>query len=71
MSSAEDCPIDAQGRILVPPHLREYAGLEREVTLAGVGTRIEIWSKPRFEQEMQGAKQRAEEIARIAAEAGL
>jgi MraZ protein len=71
VSSAEECPIDAQGRILVPPHLREHAGLEREVTLAGVGPRIEIWSKTRFEDEMKRTRERAHEIASIAAQAGL
>ena len=71
ISSAEDCPIDAQGRILVPPHLREYAGLEREVTLAGMGSRIEIWDKTRFEQELASVRERSQEIASVVAEAGF
>ena len=37
--------VDKQGRILVPPTLREYAGLEKDVVLAGVAGRIEVWSK--------------------------
>ena len=36
--------------MLVPAHLREYAGIEREVTIAGVGNRAEIWDTARWEQ---------------------
>ena len=71
VSGAEECAIDGQGRILVPPHLREHAGLEREVTLAGVGSRIELWNKARFDEEMQRTRDRAHEISSIAAQLGL
>ena len=43
-SSAFDESVDAQGRLTIPPVLREYAGLERELTVVGADTRIEIWS---------------------------
>jgi MraZ protein len=52
LSNAHECPIDGPGRITVPPHLREYGGLEREVTVAGVGSHIELWNKSRYEEEM-------------------
>ncbi len=52
LSNAHACPIDGPGRITVPPHLREYASLEREVTVAGVGSHIELWNKARYEEEM-------------------
>lgn len=42
-SSAKVCELDGQGRILVPPALKEYAGLAREVALFGMGDRIELW----------------------------
>jgi len=71
VSGAVECPIDGQGRILIPPHLREHAGLEREVTFAGVGARIEIWSRQRYEGEIRATRQRAHEIATIAAQLGL
>ena len=37
--------VDRQGRILLPSVLRDFAGLEKEVVLVGVGSRIEIWNK--------------------------
>ena len=42
ISGANECAIDTQGRLLIPPYLREHADLKREVTIAGVGERIEI-----------------------------
>lgn len=71
VSGAVECPMDGQGRILVPPHLREHGGLEREVTIAGVGQRIELWDKGRFDQELQAIRERGREVSAIAAELGL
>jgi MraZ protein len=42
-SSAFDEQPDKQGRITLPPTLREYAGLERDCIVVGADTRIEIW----------------------------
>ena len=53
VSGAVEAPFDSQGRILVPQFLRDHAHLEREVTIAGVGPRIEIWDKTLFDQELQ------------------
>ncbi len=40
--------LDGQGRILVPPALKSYAGIESEVVLLGVTDVIEIWAKDRW-----------------------
>jgi MraZ protein len=45
---AEECPLDRQGRILVPPPLREYAEITREVVLGGMTRYIELWDKQAF-----------------------
>ena len=45
---ATTCDLDEQGRILVPATLREEAGLEKEIILAGTLNRIEIWSKEKW-----------------------
>ena len=58
ISGASESPIDAQGRILVPPVLREYARLERETIFVGVGPRIELWDKARFDANLQKTQAR-------------
>ncbi|MBQ7065332.1 MAG: division/cell wall cluster transcriptional repressor MraZ [Lachnospiraceae bacterium] len=49
LAGAASVEVDKQGRILVPNVLREFANLQKDVTLIGVGSRIEIWSKEKFE----------------------
>ena len=49
-SSASEVDLDRLGRINIPPLLRDYAGLDGEATLAGVGTRFEIWNRLHWEQ---------------------
>ena len=48
-AGAATCELDKQGRILLPAALREFAGLEKDVVLVGVGSRVEIWSKDKWE----------------------
>ncbi len=43
LSGASDEVLDKQGRVTIAPNLREYAGLDRELTVIGAGTRAEIW----------------------------
>ncbi|MCD7865247.1 MAG: division/cell wall cluster transcriptional repressor MraZ [Clostridiales bacterium] len=63
-AGAADCEVDKQGRVLIPPKLREYAGLQKEVVLAGVGNRIEIWSTERWqENEFDDMDEIAEHMA--------
>jgi MraZ protein len=53
VSGASECTIDKQGRILVPPSLREFARLEKDVALVGMLKSFEIWNRQTFEGEMQ------------------
>lgn len=48
---AEDQCMDAQGRVMVSPSLREFAGLEKDVRLVGQGNHFELWSAARWEAE--------------------
>ena len=45
LSGATECEIDKQGRFLIAGNLREYANMEKDVVIIGVGTRLEIWNK--------------------------
>ncbi len=47
MRNSEECPIDKQGRVVLSPRLRDEAGISRDVTILGVGKRIEFWDKAR------------------------
>ncbi|MBP0964291.1 MAG: division/cell wall cluster transcriptional repressor MraZ [Oscillospiraceae bacterium] len=47
-SNAAEIEADKQGRILIPAHLREYAGLEKDVMVIGAVNRAEIWDKDRW-----------------------
>ena len=49
LAGAATVEVDKQGRILLPAALREFAGLEKDVVLVGVGSRVEIWSKDKWE----------------------
>ena len=69
LAGATLAEVDKQGRILVPGPLREFAGLEKEVVLVGVASRVEIWSKARWEDT--ASYDDVEEIAEHMAELGL
>lgn len=50
-SGAVPCEFDKQGRIGIPVFLREYAGISGEVTVAGAGSRVEIWSREAWSEQ--------------------
>ncbi len=45
--------LDANGRLLVPPTLRDYAEMDRKVVLVGLNNKFEIWSEERWAEQMQ------------------
>ena len=51
IGGAFECAWDKQDRILVPPTLREYAGLDKEIVLVGVLDHFEIWSRENWDME--------------------
>jgi len=52
---AHEVPLDRQGRILIPPKLREHARLERDVTFTARGAYFQLWDKAIFEQVLAAA----------------
>src|SRR5258706_1876288 len=56
VGSATECAMDRQGRLTIPQGLRDHAGIEREVVVAGMGTRLEIWAKEKWDKTAQEAE---------------
>jgi MraZ protein len=48
--SASEVELDGQGRLVIPARLRAYAGLENEVTVAGVRDHFEIWDRAKWRE---------------------
>lgn len=69
LAGAADVEVDKQGRFLIPPRLRDAAGLEKDVLLVGVLSKIEIWSRERWEEN--SCYDNMDEIAEHMAEYGL
>ncbi len=63
LSGAVDCEIDKQGRFLIPNNLRTYATLEKEINIIGVGNRIEIWNREKWEKYSSEENISADDIA--------
>ena len=63
LSGATECEIDKQGRFLIAGNLREYANLEKDVVIIGVGTRLEIWAKGKWENYNSDENISADDIA--------
>ncbi|MCG0274732.1 MAG: division/cell wall cluster transcriptional repressor MraZ [Thermosediminibacteraceae bacterium] len=70
-SGASEVEMDKQGRILIPPMLREYARIEKDVVIIGVSNRAEIWSKEEWEIYSKEAEGSYEEIAENMVELGI
>ena len=49
---ADDVELDAAGRILVPPALRRYAGLDKRVVLVGQGQKLELWDEVKWQAQV-------------------
>lgn len=62
-SQATDERIDKQGRLTIPQAFREYAGLSKEVVVAGVGARVEIWDSARWDAQRAESEDTVEDFA--------
>ena len=63
LSGATECEIDKQGRFLIAGNLREYANLEKDAIIIGVGTRFEIWNREKWKSYNSDENISADEIA--------
>ena len=71
LGSAVEGELDKQGRVLISSSLREHAGLEKEVVLAGVLDKVEIWNKETWEARTAEIEDDIEDIASDMEDLGL
>lgn len=71
LAGAVDSELDKQGRILIPDYLREYAGLKKQTTVAGLYNRIEIWDSETWKQYKAKTESASDEIAEKLGELGI
>lgn len=71
LGSAVEGEIDKQGRVLLSSSLRAYANLEKEVVLAGVLDKVEIWSKEAWDAHTTDIEENIEDIASDMEDLGL
>ncbi len=62
LGHATEVEMDGNGRILLPPRLREFARLDKKVELAGVGNKFEIWNDQVWEQGREDWREAEDEI---------
>ncbi|OQX53301.1 MAG: division/cell wall cluster transcriptional repressor MraZ [Candidatus Cloacimonas sp. 4484_209] len=62
MENKEEVEVDSQGRVKIPQHLLDYAGIEKEVLIAGVLNRIELWNPEIHRKETEGMESIKDEI---------
>ena len=53
VGNASDVEMDSAGRILVPPPLRQFAGLSKNVVLVGQGAKLELWEEEKWNQQIE------------------
>lgn len=62
VSAAVECELDASGRVLIPPHLRERAKLDKDAVWAGMGQLLELWSKSEWDRALEMTAEEASEL---------
>ncbi len=63
LAGAMDVELDAQGRVILPDYLREYAGMKKNVVVAGLYNRIEIWDASAWEKYKSATEKGSDKIA--------
>lgn len=63
LSGAAEVEVDAAGRILIPEHQKQFAGLDKEVVFAGVSDRVEVWDKEKWGAYKSAIEQNADALA--------
>lgn len=70
LAGASEVSVDSVGRILIPDHLKSFAGIENKVVFAGVHNRVEIWDDARWETYKTSVLKDADKMAEKLGEIG-
>ena len=70
-SRAAECPLDKSGRILIPTHLRGYAGLDKDTVLVGCVNALEIWDLTKWQEKEAAVLQDAQQLQQAMASLGI
>ena len=71
LAGAVEAEVDSAGRVLVPDHLKDFAGLQTRVVLTGVSDRIEIWNDKTWEEYTRRIEKGADQMAQTLGEMGI
>ncbi|MFZ5559344.1 MAG: division/cell wall cluster transcriptional repressor MraZ [Patescibacteria group bacterium] len=71
LAGASEADLDSLGRILIPDYLKDYAQLKKNVIIAGVYNRLEIWDKTRWELFKQQSEKEVDNMAERLGELGV
>ncbi|MCQ2362493.1 MAG: division/cell wall cluster transcriptional repressor MraZ [Acidaminococcaceae bacterium] len=71
VSGAVDSTYDKQGRVLLPPNLREYAKLDKDIIIAGVNTYCEIWDAAAWQEKQKSVVGNIDELTEQMADFGI
>jgi MraZ protein len=71
LAGAMEADIDAQGRILIPDYLREYASITKQAIIAGLYNRIEVWNDKAWKKYKASTEAESESIAEKLGELGI
>ncbi|MBI3802309.1 MAG: division/cell wall cluster transcriptional repressor MraZ [Nitrospirae bacterium] len=70
-SRATECPLDKQGRILLPPALREYAQVTADVVMVGLENKFEIWHPQKWQDNEALVTENTDQIQEALASLGM
>ncbi|OGF20771.1 cell division/cell wall cluster transcriptional repressor MraZ [Candidatus Falkowbacteria bacterium RIFOXYB2_FULL_38_15] len=71
LAGAMDVSLDKQGRIILPDYLRKYAAVGKNVVVAGLYNRLEIWDEAKWEEYKNGTESSSGDIAEQLGELGV
>lgn len=71
LSGAAEVELDQLGRILIPDHLKEHAGLQKNCVVVGVHNRLEIWNESQWKELKNKAESNADELAEKLGQLGV